>query len=167
MPAPAGASDDFGAAYRDLFTQAMGIAYRIVGDRVTAQDVAAEALARAFASWGRVRARPNPAAWVMRVAANLAIDHVRRKPTPLTPADTESFEEMSTLRLALATALASLPRRQRDALVLHFFGGMSEVEVSASMGIAASTVRSHVQMGLGSLRRHLGADPETSGFASG
>jgi len=50
----------------------MRIAYRITGSRMEAEDVAAEALARAYASWARIVRLDYRDAWVMRVAANVA-----------------------------------------------------------------------------------------------
>ena len=161
--------DDFAALYRSLFTPAMRVAYRITGSRETAEDVAAEALARAYAQWREVRAMPHRESWVMRVASNLALDAARRR-RPAEKAQRalehaygdgcagERAEDAVVTRLALVAALRQLPARQRDAVVLYYLGGLSEAEVSASLGIATSSVRTHLQRGLGKLRAHLAHD---------
>ena len=46
--------DDFEAAYRDLFPRVARVAFRLLGDRSAAEDVAAETLARAYAHWSRI-----------------------------------------------------------------------------------------------------------------
>jgi len=153
-------------AYVSLFLPAMRLAHRMTGDRAAAEDIAAEALARAYARWNVVRAMTNPNAWVMRVVSNLAIDALRRRHDPPTTADVEAFDELATLRLALAAALRRLPRRQQESLVLHYIGGLSDVEVSASLGIAASSVRTHLQRGLATLRERLIDGPDIAVLTS-
>ena len=167
----ADAAEEFAAVYRSLFSPAMRLAYRITGSRETAEDIAAEALARAYAQWSEVRTMPHREAWVMRVASNLSLDAVRRR-RPAEQAqralehahrDDVSYgggQDLVATRLALVAALRQLPQRQRDTIVLYYLGGLSEAEVSASLGIAASSVRTHLQRGLGRLRTHLARDPE-------
>lgn len=164
-------ADDFGSVYRSLFTPAMRLAFRITGSRETAEDIAAEALARAYAQWRTVRLMPYREAWVMRVATNLALDAVRRR-RPAEQAQraleqahrdhvsSSGGDDLVATRLALVAALRQLPPRQRDAVVLYYLGGLSEAEVSASLGIATSSVRTHIQRGLVRLRTHLAHDPE-------
>ena len=161
--------DEFSAAYRELFTASMRLAYRITGSREAAEDVAAEALARAYAQWSRIRSMPHRDAWVLRVASNLALDAVRRR-RPAEQAQraleqaygaaAPNAADAVATRLALVAALRQLPERQRDSIVLYYLAGLSESEVSASLGIAASSVRTHIQRGLGRLRAHLASDPE-------
>lgn len=158
----AAAEDDFAAAYRPLFLPAMRLAYRMTGDHALAEDVAAEALARAFARWSSVSRMDSPLAWVLRVATNLAIDAVRRQrlaakvmPSLVLPDEDGRFDDDVAARLALVTALHALPRRQREAIALFYLGGLSEAEVSQSLEISPSSVRTHVQRGLATLRQRL------------
>lgn len=70
----------FEERFEDLAAVAYRVGFRLLGDRGDAQEVAQEALARAFARWRRVA--PYDEAWVARVATNLAIDLCRkRRPT--------------------------------------------------------------------------------------
>lgn len=55
------------------------VAYRVVGDAFTAEDLAAEAFVRLYARWARMRLDQHRTAWILRVTANLAIDTARRK----------------------------------------------------------------------------------------
>ena len=69
----------FVAAFGRLYPRALRVAYRVVGDVSTAEDVAAEALARAYAHWERIESLPWLEGWVLRVTANLALDIARRQ----------------------------------------------------------------------------------------
>jgi RNA polymerase sigma-70 factor (ECF subfamily) len=144
----------FEEAYVDLFVRAERVAVRILGDRVHAEDVAAETMVRAMGSWSRIRTYRSP--WVTRVATNLAIDVVRRRsvahgggPTPWADVD-------STDRIILQAALAKLPDRQRQALVLRYVVGLSGAETAQSMGLSVLTVKTHLQRALAAMRRQFG-----------
>ena len=65
--------DNFGALYRIAFR----VAYRILGSRAEAEDVAQDTLAKAYSRWWRIRG--DAARWVSRVAANGAIDAWRKR----------------------------------------------------------------------------------------
>jgi RNA polymerase sigma-70 factor (ECF subfamily) len=158
-----GGASDFASAYRDLFLPAMRLVHRMTGDRALAEDMAAEALARAYARWDSVSRLDSPQAWVLRVTTNLTIDAVRRQklamqalPALVVPETTSRFDDDVAARIALVAALGALPRRQREAIALRYLAGLSEEEVSRSLDITPSSVRTHLQRGLASLRRHLG-----------
>ncbi len=129
----------------------------MLGDPAAAEEVAAEALARAYAQRGRVSVLPQRDGWVLRVAANLAIDRVRRHPPQLLPPEVLDVEETLSLRMALTAALGALPRRQRQAVTLRYLGELSEREVAQALGISPGSVKTHVHRGLASLRARLGA----------
>jgi DNA-directed RNA polymerase specialized sigma24 family protein len=68
------------AAFQELFPRAVRLAARILGDRSAAEDVAAEAMTRAYSAWDRIGSAPAyRTGWTLRVATNLAIDVVRRR----------------------------------------------------------------------------------------
>lgn len=117
-------------------------------------------MARAYAQWPRVSALPHCDAWVLRVAANLAIDHVRRHPPRLQPAASVDTVELVTLRMALAAAVLTLPRRQRQVVTMRYLGELSETEVAAALGISCGSVKTHVHRGLAVLRARLGPSIE-------
>jgi RNA polymerase sigma-70 factor, ECF subfamily len=147
------AEERFVAAFPRLYPRARRVAYRVVGEVATAEDVAAEALARAYAHWERIEGLPWVDAWVLRVTANLALDVARRRrPLVDPPAPVESEDAIAT-RLAMVAALDRLPRRQREAVALYYLAGLSEEEVGRALGIAAGTVKSHLHRGLSALRR--------------
>jgi RNA polymerase sigma-70 factor (sigma-E family) len=148
----------FVAAFGRLYPKARRVAYRVLGDICSAEDVAAEALARTYAHWERVESLPWVDAWVLRVAANLALDTARRRRLPLEPPAIVESEDAIATRLAMVAALNQLPRRQREVVALHYLAGLTDEEVAGALGIATGTVKAHVHRGLTALRRSLGDD---------
>lgn len=150
----------FEAAFDELFPRAVRLASRLLGDRAAAEDVAAEALARAYARWPKVSGLPYRDGWVLKVATNLAIDRLRRRPLAVTPPPAEVFEDAVHLRLALNAALLTLAPRQRQAVALRYLGGLSDKEVALALGISLGSVKTHIHRGLTGLRARLGAGLE-------
>lgn len=130
------------------------------GDRDLAEELAQEALARAYRDWARVRALDRPEAWAHRVAINLANSHFRRRRheqaarrraaarTPVAWTDPEP-----PLGPALLEALAGVTRRQREALVLRFVLDLSVSSTAEHMRCAEGTVRALTAQGVAALRR--------------
>jgi RNA polymerase sigma-70 factor (ECF subfamily) len=147
---------DFEAAFDELFPRAFALSRRVLGDAAAAEDVAAEALARAYARWPRVSGLAYRDGWVLRVAANLAVDRLRKRPPVMAPAPMPDAVEAEALRLALSAALGALPRRQRQAVALRYLGGLSDGEVAQALGISLGSVKTHVHRGLAALRLSLG-----------
>ena len=155
----AGVDPDFELFFEQMYPRAAGVAFQLTLDRRTAEDVASEAFARALARWGRVGRMPYRDAWVLRVASNLALDIVRRKPPRVEVNQvTPDVSDQATLSVALSNALAALPRRQRQTIVLRFLAGMTESEAAAVLGTAPGTVGVQTRRGLAALRRELGTD---------
>jgi len=152
--------EDFEAAFDRLFPRAERLARRILGDDAAAEDVAAESLARLCLHWPRLRVQPYLDGWVLRVAANLAIDATRRRPHELPAAATSTSDDAVALRLALIAALQHLARRQREVIALRYLSDLSEAEVAAALGISEGSVKTHTSRGLAALRARLGDDEE-------
>jgi RNA polymerase sigma-70 factor (sigma-E family) len=155
-PAPAAGPQGFAVAFPTLFTLAYKVAYRILGDRGDAEDVAQEALARAALRWRRLA--PRPEGWVVRVAGNLAIDRYRRRRRVVMVAVEPGVaaEPLVAERLDLAGALGALPRRQRQVVVLRYLADWSEQDVARALGCSVGTVKSSGARGVQALRRRLG-----------
>jgi RNA polymerase sigma-70 factor (sigma-E family) len=145
----------FELAFPDLYRLAYRVAFKILGDRGDAEDVAQEALARALTRWWRLESEPH--GWVSRVASNLAIDRYRRRgrslPTSSEPSG--SVDPYQSERVDLAEALARLPRRQREVVVLRYLGDWSEADVAAELGCSVGTVKTHASRGLAAMRSSL------------
>ncbi len=155
-----GAGEGFEEAFDDLFPRAVRLATRLLGDRAAAEDVAAEALARAYARWRKVGPLPYRDGWVLKVTTNLAIDRLRRRSPEVWPEPAGDFEEGVELRLALNAALLTLAPRQRQAIALRYLGGLSDKEVAQALGISLGSVKTHIHRGLRGLRSRLGSGLE-------
>jgi RNA polymerase sigma factor (sigma-70 family) len=146
-------SEDFEGAFEPLRRLAYRAAYRLLGERPVAEDVAAETLARAFSRWSSVADHAEP--WVVTVATNLALDAGRRRakePGRRLLIDESTPEAQIDTRLDLQRALAALPRRQREVVALRYLGDFSEEATAAALGIDVGTVKSHASRGLTRLR---------------
>jgi RNA polymerase sigma factor (sigma-70 family) len=158
MAGTAARNEEFEVAYLELFPRAATLAYRLLGNRTAAEDVAAEALARAYAKWSKIGHLPYRDAWVLRVAINLAIDATKRRSPAVLSQEPLDATEAAIVRLALIGALKSLPRRQRQAVALRYLSGLRETEVAEALGISTGTTSAHLRRGLDSLRSRLGND---------
>jgi RNA polymerase sigma factor (sigma-70 family) len=145
--------DEFDKQFDDLYRRAYAVAYKVLGDRGDAEDIAQESLARANLRWAHVRDFAGP--WVARVSGNLAVDRSRRRartlPTEPSKADTPVDE-----RLDLQRALRGLSRRQREVVVLRYLADMSEADVARALRCSVGTVKTHASRGLAALRAELG-----------
>jgi RNA polymerase sigma-70 factor, ECF subfamily len=132
--------------YGDLTVQL----YAYFGDRQEAQDVVQEAFCRALQRWKHVSAYEDPVAWVRRVAWNLATSGWRRRRTAL--AFVRRHREEHTAgpdpdRIAVLTALATLPPAQRRAMVLYYLTDLSVAEIAERENVAEGTVKSWLHRG--------------------
>jgi RNA polymerase sigma-70 factor (sigma-E family) len=153
----------FELAFADLYRLAYRVAFRILGDRTEAEDVAQEALARAALRWSRLHERPE--GWVCRVASNQAIDRYRRRRRQLQVlvGPVGIVDERVGERGDLVTALRKLPRRQREVVVLRYLADFSEADVAVALGCSVGTVKSQASRGLSALRKHFGGRTGTDG----
>ena len=155
--------EDFEVVFREMWPAAFALARRVLGDPAEAEDAAAEAMARALVRWERVRDLPHRDAWMLRVVSNVAIDRARRRVRSAAwsaaadaGARTDGHEDLTVLRIALVEALAALPARQREVIVLRHLCGLSELEVGAVIGISTNSVKKHASRGFVRLRSRLG-----------
>jgi RNA polymerase sigma-70 factor, ECF subfamily len=142
----------------------------LVGDHHEAEDITQNVFAKLMTAIHRYEQREVPfAAWLLRVARNAALDHMRgRRATPIEEVrvrdDTDaqiSFERGHDLR----RALEQLPEEQREVLVLRHIVGLSPVEIAATLGKTESSVHGLHHRGrrtLQSTLRDFGATPVTA-----
>lgn len=136
----------------------MVAAQRVTAERASAEDAAVEALTKAHLRWSYLAGEEWRALWVVRVAVNEAIRHLPRPARRVTAPQGADFAEVVATREMLAWALAVLPRRQREVVVLRHLVGLSEVEVALALEISHGTVKTHLRRGLALLRVRLDTD---------
>ncbi len=143
-----------------------GLALVMTGDRRTAEDVAQEALLRAWRHGATYDARRGSVTtWLLTITRNLAIDSMRvRRPVPIEPDAFADLMPASSERdpgdLAGATddaarvhaAVATLPEDQRRAVVLAGLLGRSAREVSEIEGIPLGTAKTRIRTAMLRLR---------------
>jgi RNA polymerase sigma factor (sigma-70 family) len=149
---------DFAGFYASTRDDCLRAVLAAVGDLVLAEDLAAEAYARAWQSWRKVSRHPAPAAWVVRTALNLGVSwwRRRRRETALDGHDRAlpSAEGLGVDAVLLA-AVGRLPRRQREVIVLRIWLDLDAETVAAVLGITRSTVGAHLFRATSTLRAQL------------
>lgn len=155
------------AAFRVLadahVSRIMNFAFRLLHDRSEAEDVAQETFVRLWKEAGRYEPKASVSAWLHRIAHNLCIDRLRRRrehPSDELDGERASQEPGSLLdrkRAASAVehALASLPDRQRAAIALVHYQGLSNVETAEILEISVDALESLLARGRRTLRELL------------
>lgn len=158
----------FEAAFNENFQAVHRFLARRVGGAL-ADELAADTFAVAY----RRRAAFDPSrgelrAWLLGIAARLLRAHWREEQrllklearVPIEPKDSASHPEEAAMAAMLAprvaSALARLPKRQREVLLLHAWGELSSEEIAAALGLRAVTVRVRLARARTRLRESLG-----------
>jgi RNA polymerase sigma-70 factor (sigma-E family) len=133
-------------------------AYGLTGDRGHAEDLAQTALAKAYASWSRVRKADDPDAYVRRILINANHGRFRKRrvtehgwdqlPEPAVADATGDLDQ----RTALVAALMELPPKQRAVVVLRYWDGLTESQAAGILGCSAGNVKSQASRALAKLR---------------
>jgi RNA polymerase sigma-70 factor (sigma-E family) len=154
---------DFAEFYRRFKDECLVTVLVNVGDRDTAQDLVAEAFARAWASWRKVSRHPAPAAWVVRTALNANISRWRRRRREVPVPDLGMVVELpavdggadSSVDPRIMAALLRLPARQRQVVALRLFLDLNTDRTAEVLGIAPGTVQAHMGRAMAALRGDL------------
>jgi RNA polymerase sigma-70 factor, ECF subfamily len=136
---------DFAEFYAATFGPLTVQLQAFTGDPNEAQDLVQEAFCRAYARWERLAAYDDPAGWVRRVAWNMAVSRWRRLKRLMHfrhDLATAPVSAPNGIRVDLVRALGALSARHRQAVVLHYFGGLSISEIAAQVDVAEGTVKS-------------------------
>lgn len=147
----------------------------IVQNRHDAEDVTHEVFAKLMRAIQKYEEREVPfAAWILRVARNAALDHVRSRrqiPVEEVRISEDGHEQTSyEYSLALKTALADLPESQREVLVLRHIGGLSPNEIAERLGKTEASIQGLHHRGRAALKdslRALEVAPVTAPVAAG
>ena len=152
---------EFSEFYRSSRDDCLRTVLAIVTDRHLAEDLVAEAFARALAHWRKVSRHPAPAAWVVRTALNTRVSwwRARRREVSLTVNDDRPWAPVPEgVDVQLRAAVRALPRRQREVLALRVFLDLDAQQTAQTLGISASTVSVHLFRALAHLREGLSVD---------
>ena len=138
-------------------------AFLLTGEQHAAEDLTQTTLEQAYVAWRRVGAADDPEAYVRRVMINAhARRHRRRLRECLAPKDDTGLARevpdtgdriaQADVRGALLAALAQLPPRQREAVVLRYWEDLTETQTAEAMGCSVGAVKSNAAKGIAKLR---------------
>jgi RNA polymerase sigma-70 factor (ECF subfamily) len=133
----------------------------LCGDAALADDIAQEALVRAYVTSDRFIG--NFKAWLFRIAYNCFIDHLRRSPGLSVGLDSRealhiagnSSSDASFEHEELRRALTLIPEKERTAIVLFYFEDLPIKEISTIMEVPAGTVKYYLSVGRNHLKEHI------------
>ena len=157
----------FGEIVKRYYKPVYRVTLRMTGGHADTEDIAQDAFLKLWQNPGQVREAGALKGWLMRVAANAAIDRSRRR----VHADLESTPEIAD-PLALADQrldrrdaaravegrIAGLPERQRLALTLVYYEGLSNIETAAVMEASIEAVESLLARARRALRDSLSTE---------
>ena len=147
--------------YREHRMRFVRLAILLVDDPATAEDVVQEAFTGLHRHWSRLRDENAALGYLRTAVVNGSRSVLRRRRTareytPPHTADARSAESLAMLSAehqAVVSALGQLPRRQREVLVLRYYGGLSEAEIAEATGISRGTVKSTASRGLDAISK--------------
>jgi RNA polymerase sigma-70 factor (sigma-E family) len=151
--------------YRRHYLDMLRLAYLISGDRALAEDLVQDAFIRVA---GRFLELRNPDAfgpYLKRTVVNLCRKQFRRKRVERAYVEREAHRPVAAstqpdvpVQEAVRTALSRLSPRQRAAIVLRFYGDLSEREIADALGCRPGTAKSLISRGMDVLRAEIGSE---------
>src|SRR5687768_3696924 len=156
-------TDEYTGFVRAEYPQVLRAVGLMLGDRESALDVTQEAFARVYRHWRKASRYDQPAAYVRRIAVNLAISHLRRRRVQeqaLRVLPVPAVEDPVYRDPSIVAAVRSLPPSQRAATVLFYFEDQPSSEIARILGCSESTARAHLHKARAKLARLLAAHDE-------
>jgi RNA polymerase sigma-70 factor (sigma-E family) len=146
----------YSAHYRSL----VRLSALLVRDLATAEEVVQDAFVAMHGAWRRLRDPEKALSYLRQAVVNRSRSVLRHravveKYAPKGLPDAPSAENGAIVELersAVVKALSGLPTRQREALVLRYYGDLSEAEIAQTMGISRGAVKSHTARAMAALR---------------
>jgi RNA polymerase sigma-70 factor (ECF subfamily) len=143
----------------------MGTALAVLGDFHAAQDAAQDAFIVAYGKLGTLRNRASFAPWILRLARRRAVELSRQQSKRRQGTIQPNLADVPDGRLEEAdgvvfAAVDCLPRRQRQAILLHYCDGLSVQETATAMGIAVGTVTKCLSRAYARLRQILAEETD-------
>jgi len=154
------------ALYTAHYRSLVRLAALLVRDVATAEEVVQESFVAMHHGWRRLRDGDMALSYLRQSVVNRSRSVLRHRvvadrnaPKPLPDMPSAEHCAIALLeRSAVVAALRTLPPRQREALVLRYYGDLSEAQIAAAMGISRGAVKSHTARAMSALRQVL--EPE-------
>lgn len=146
--------------YTMHYNQLVRLAVMLVHDVQTAEEVVQDSFEAMHLAWRRLRNTEKALSYLRQAIVNKSRSVLRHRKVvemhPPKPAPDEQSAEHAALALiersAVTSALRSLPVRQREAVVLRYYGDFSEADIAKAMGISRGAVKSHTARAMASLK---------------
>lgn len=146
--------------YTSHYRELVRLAAFLTSDRDNAEEIVQDAYVKVHGTWRGLREPDKAEAYLRTAVVNLSRSRLRRRqvvakhqPEPLRDvASAESYALETTRHAAVIEALRHLPRRQREAVALRYFGDLTEAQTAAAMGCSVGAVKSHTSRALVALR---------------
>lgn len=140
----------------DTRDQLVASLFLVCGDRAIAEELAQDALAKAWASWARISKFRSPKAWVWRCSFNAAASAGRRRSAEMR-AYRRSYEPADSgpdpaVTIALRRCIEELSERQRAAIVCRYYSDLSIRETAKVLGCREGTVKALTSQAINRLR---------------
>ncbi len=139
------------------------IAFSLVGDWDLGEQIAQESFLRIWRRWRWLKDKQAAPFYLRRTVVNLSRETIRRRMIERRVMRVQGAERPPgpapdpAEALAVRQAIAALPARKRECVVLRYLIGMTEAETARVLGVSVGTVKSQTHKGLSQLRDHLGA----------
>jgi RNA polymerase sigma-70 factor (sigma-E family) len=155
------------AIYGDHYRSLVRLAFLLVQDIPTAEDVVQDSFVAMHTAWRRLRDSDKALAYLRQSVVNRSRSVPQHQSAAernaCQPGPAEPGAELGALpspeHSAVVGALRSLPARQREALVLRYYDGLSEAQVASAMGVSEGAVKRHMARATAALRVVGGMDP--------
>lgn len=152
----------FEALYDAYHRLVYGVAFRMLGDTSSAEDVTQGVFLKIWSA-PQLYASGNLSGWIVRITRNRALDVLRSRARtiaemPDDQPDAEMLEPLAFAHLdgaAVRAALSHLPKDQRIPIEMGFFGGVTHAEIAQRTGVPLGTVKTRIRAGLRRLRETL------------
>ncbi|NPV14844.1 sigma-70 family RNA polymerase sigma factor [candidate division WOR-3 bacterium] len=170
-----GKTEAFEELVRRYEHKVYNITYRLLGNEEDATEALQDTFLRAYRSISRFKFKSSFYTWLYRIATNVSLTKLRRRKTqetvsldePIKDTDDLKYDipdsrstpeqafEQKRLRERLQEAIAKLPEEYRTVVVMRDLEGLSNEEVSATLGITVPAVKSRLHRGRMALREQL------------
>ena len=159
-------AESFEEFYEREYPNMLKLAYALSGNRWAAEEIAQDGFLSAHRHWKKIGSYKSPGGWVRRVVSNLAVSFLRRRVV-----ETRALVKLAAHRLdPIATlperdeevwrAVRSLPRRQAQAVALHYMLDLSLSEIATTLECSENTVKVHLHNARNTLAERLGTQAE-------
>jgi RNA polymerase sigma-70 factor (sigma-E family) len=148
------------ALYSEHYRALVRLAALLLRDVATAEEVVQDSFVALHGGWGRLRDTDKAVSYLRQSVVNRSrtvlrhravVDRNAPKPAPDMPSAEHGAIALLE-RSAVVAALRTLPPRQREALVLRYYGNLSEAQIAEAMGISQGAVKSHTARAMIGLR---------------